>query len=64
MDVSRYRVRPDTKVDLDAWDPNTDELFDGGKKKGKEVFQDLNTRLEELQELLYAEGKHKIPIVV
>ncbi|MEZ4640879.1 MAG: polyphosphate kinase 2 family protein, partial [Caldilineaceae bacterium] len=34
------------------------------KDEGKERFKDLNKRLEELQETLYAQGKHKLLIVL
>ena len=35
-----------------------------GKKVGKEHLKQLNSELETLQELLYAEGKHKVLIVL
>lgn len=35
----------------------------GGKEAAKERTTELNTRLEQLQELLYAEGRHKVLIV-
>ena len=38
--------------------------FPMGKKVGKEHLQQLNSELETLQELLFAEGKHKILIVL
>ncbi|MGC9348553.1 MAG: polyphosphate kinase 2 family protein [Anaerolineae bacterium] len=62
--VNRYRVLPDATVDLSSLDPRDKSAFDGGKKAGKQVLGMLNDRLEPLQELLYAEGKHKLLIVL
>lgn len=60
----RYCVRPGHKVKLNAWDPNDKSLFAGDKSDGKETLKILNQRLAELQEILYAEGKHKLLIVL
>ncbi len=63
-DWDRYRVAPGSAVDLDAWDPNDMALFPAGKDAGKDALDGLNDRLEELQELLYAEDRHKVLIVL
>jgi PPK2 family polyphosphate:nucleotide phosphotransferase len=39
-------------------------MFQISKKEGKKKLHQLNQELEELQELLYAEGKHKLLIVL
>lgn len=62
--MDRYRVAPGKKVDLNKWDPNDKIVFPMGKKVGKEHLRQLNKELEALQELLYAEGKHKVLIVL
>jgi len=62
--MDRYRVVPGEKVDLNKWDPNDKSIFPMGKKVGKEHLHQLNSELETLQELLYAEGKHKVLIVL
>lgn len=62
--MDRYRVRPGTKIDLQSWGPCDDAAFDGDKKAGKQVLRLLRKRLEDLQELLYAEGKHKVLMVL
>jgi len=59
----RYRVRPG-KADLHRFDPDDRSAFDGDKQEGKERIAFLNRRLEELQEALYAEGKHRLLIVL
>ena len=62
MYLSRYRVEPGSPVTLTDW--LTDD--DGGLDRGhaKDRTDDLNDRLEELQELLYAQGEHKVLVVI
>ncbi len=62
--MDRYRVAPGSQVDLSQWDPNDKSAFPGKKKQGREALQAINGRMEELQELLYAEHRHKLLIVL
>jgi len=62
--VDRYRVPPDSNIDLGAIDANDKALFAGSKKEGRAYLAELNERLEHLQELMYAEGKHKLLVVL
>jgi PPK2 family polyphosphate:nucleotide phosphotransferase len=62
--MKRYQVKPGSKVKLSEWDPNDKGDFDGGKKEGRAQVAKLNDKLEALQELLYAEHKHKVLIVL
>jgi PPK2 family polyphosphate:nucleotide phosphotransferase len=62
--MDQYRIEPGVRVDLSAWDPRDSSLFDGGKNASAAVLEMLNGRLGHLQELLYAEGKHKLLIVL
>ncbi len=62
--MDRYLVKPGSKVKLGDWDPNDKGHFNGNKDEGKAALDPLNRRLEELQELLYAEGRHKVLIVL
>jgi len=62
MDLSTYRVKPGKKVDLDSWKTNDDG--DWERAEAERRTEELNGRLEELQELLYAEGKHKVLVVI
>lgn len=59
-----YRVKPDTKVNLSKWDAKDHSAFDGSEEEGRARLLQLNEELEELQELLYAEHKHKVLIVL
>lgn len=62
--MGRYRVTPGSRVDLGEWDPNDKSAFPGKKKEGRKRLLELNEQLEELQELLYAEHRHKVLIVL
>jgi len=65
VDVSQYKIKPGERVHLSNFDPNDKGLFDGiGKEHAPALLDAMNDRLEELQELLYAQGKHKILIVL
>lgn len=61
--MDKYRVKPESKVNLKKWDPDDDSEFDFTKEQGDHSLYPLNKKLESLQELLYAEGKQKILIV-
>ncbi|MBI5934701.1 MAG: polyphosphate kinase 2 family protein [Chloroflexi bacterium] len=62
--MKQYLVKPGSKINLSKIDPNDTGDFKGGKEKGLLEVEKLNAKLEELQELLFAEGKHKILIVL
>jgi PPK2 family polyphosphate:nucleotide phosphotransferase len=62
--MKQYLVKPGEKIKLSEWDPNDMGDFKGGKKEGIAEIEKLNTGLEELQELLFAEHKHKVLIVL
>ena len=62
--MKKYLVKPGERVKLSNWDPNGKGDFEGGKEKGRAEVAKLNQRLEALQELLYAEGAHKVLIVL
>ena len=62
--MKQYVVNPGSKITLSDWDPNDKGDFEGGKKEGRAEVKKLNEKLEALQELLYAEGKHKVLIVL
>ena len=64
LDTDQYRVLPGTAVDLSGLDPRDKGSFEGGKKQGVREATGLNLRLESLQELLYAQGKHRLLIVL
>jgi PPK2 family polyphosphate:nucleotide phosphotransferase len=62
--MDRYLVKPGKKIDLDDWDPEDKSLVDLEKKEGEKELDELNDELEKLQELLFAEQKHKLLIIL
>jgi len=64
MNFDRYRVKPGTHVKLEQWNPDDKGDAKGTKKKAKELYEELDAQLDQLQELLYAESKHKLLVVL
>lgn len=64
LDVTRYRVAPDTGVTLADHDPDAKTGFDAGKQAGKEALGPLNDRLAELQRRLWAEARQSLLVVI
>ena len=62
--MKRYLVKPGETIQLSDWDPNDTSEFKGDKEQGRLAIEQLNKRLEELQEVLFAEHKHKVLIVL
>jgi PPK2 family polyphosphate:nucleotide phosphotransferase len=60
----KYRIPPDTKVNLNKWDPSAD-LPAGEKEKDiRKKTEDIINELESLQELLFASQGAKILVVL
>src|SRR4051795_288093 len=64
IDPDQYRARPDHRVRLADWSSDTTDGFAGKKADAAEALVGLNERLAELQEMLYAEAKHKVLVVL
>jgi PPK2 family polyphosphate:nucleotide phosphotransferase len=62
--LKRYLVKPGTRIKLSNWDPSDTGDFMGGKEEALAEIGKLNNRLEELQEVLFAEHKYKVLIVL
>ncbi|MEP7008768.1 MAG: polyphosphate kinase 2 family protein [Acidobacteriota bacterium] len=62
--MKRYRLEPGKPVDLSRWDAGLTAGFKGGKEKVQPVLDQLNDRLEVLQEKLWAEGERGVLIVL
>jgi PPK2 family polyphosphate:nucleotide phosphotransferase len=62
--MEKYRVKPGTKVELKDFDPDETSQFAGDKTKGLAKLSELTEKLGKLQEVLYAENKHKVLIVL
>jgi PPK2 family polyphosphate:nucleotide phosphotransferase len=64
MNFSRYRVKPGSKVDLKDWDPDDKSASPGSKEADEKRLLELAARLDELQELLYADSKRGVLVVL
>jgi PPK2 family polyphosphate:nucleotide phosphotransferase len=64
IDPDEYRVRPGARLQLAEWSTNTTDGFDGDKADAQAALAGLNARLAALQQLLYAEARHKMLIVL
>lgn len=62
--AQRFLVPYGKKLDLRERDPRGTPGFDGDKDAGRARLLQLNARLEELQEMLYAQGQHRLLVVL
>jgi len=65
--MKEYRIKPDSKLHLDAYDPDDTGVYkktDKGKDKAVAVVAGLISRLGELQERLYANGQRSLLVVL
>ncbi|MFZ5818465.1 MAG: polyphosphate kinase 2 family protein [Chloroflexota bacterium] len=62
--MKKYLIEPGSKVDLDDFDPADTSGFQGGKKEAQAALLEQNAELEALQEMLYAQRKHKLLVVL
>jgi len=64
VSTDRYRVREGEKVSLHKWPPSDTSGFPGTEAEALEESRKLTVKLERLQEVLYAEHRHKVLIVL
>ena len=64
MNFSKYRVKPGSKVDLKDWDPDDKSASPGTKEEDEKRLMELAARIDEQQELLYAEAKRGVLVVL
>ena len=64
LHLKRYLVEPGSKVRLGEIDPGDASGFKGDKADGEKLIDSLIKKLDPLQELLYAEHKHMMLIVL
>ncbi len=62
--MDTYRVKPRQKLDLSKIDPADTSEFNGDKDKSKGALKKLLARLDALQEVMYAQQKHKLLVVL
>jgi PPK2 family polyphosphate:nucleotide phosphotransferase len=59
-----YQVRPGSKVHPGEWDPDDSSEFSGKKDDAARELGKLKDRLGTLQELLYAEHRHRVLVIL
>lgn len=64
LHLKRYLVTPGSKVRLGRVDPGDTSGFEGDKRDGEKEIDAIIRKLDPLQELLYAEHKHKVLLVL
>jgi len=64
MKPADTRIKSETRVRLSKWDPDDNAINGKDKSDALERLDENRARLETLQELLYAEGKHKLLVVL
>jgi PPK2 family polyphosphate:nucleotide phosphotransferase len=64
IQTDRYRVKEGEKVGLGKWSPDDTSGFPGTEGEALEESKKLTLKLERLQELLYAEHKHKVLVIL
>jgi len=64
FNLKDYRVKPGEPAGLAGLDPGDTGGFDGQKTNGEELLDQLNNRLEVLQERFYAAHKHSLLVIL
>ncbi|BBP04407.1 hypothetical protein TPL01_21140 [Sulfuriferula plumbiphila] len=64
MDIKPYKIKPGSQFRLSQFEAGDKSLINGDKDSARAKLDTLRARLESLQELLYAEGRHKLLIVL
>lgn len=62
--MDRYRIKEGQKVSLKDFDPDDRSDWDRDKDSALAKMAELRMELDELQEILYAENRHKLLIVM
>ncbi len=64
LDTSSFRINPGQKINIAELDPNDTSAADEKKSDSKDEIKKLVEKLDDLQEMLYAEHRHKVLIVL
>jgi len=62
--MKQYRVGPGQKFRIKDYDPDDTSAFKGGKAKAVDANAKIQEKLDELQDLLYAERRRKVLIIL
>ena len=64
VEPSAHRIAPGSPVDLGSIDSSSTNGFEGGKSRAAELLPVLNDQLADLQQMLYAQSRHKFLVVM
>ncbi len=64
LDTARFRTPSGAPISLAEWNPQSTEGFRGNQEDAEHELTGLNRELGALQQLLYAEGKRKLLVVL
>ena len=64
MNFAKYRIKAGSKVALKEQDPDDRSASAGSREEDQKRLEELSRRLNQLQELLYAERKHGMLVVL
>ena len=64
VQVGRYKIDPGEEVHLDKIDPDDTSGFDGKSADEPDESKKLNEKLRQLQEMLYAEHRKKLLVIL
>ena len=62
--MQQYRIEPEKPIKIKKLDANDLGDWEGKKKAAQKAFKDLQKELADLQQVLYAEQKHKVLIIL
>jgi PPK2 family polyphosphate:nucleotide phosphotransferase len=64
IDTEHYLLKEGSEVSLHRWNPDATRGFKGDKRDGLKAIDAIIRKLDPLQELLYAENKHSVLVVL
>jgi PPK2 family polyphosphate:nucleotide phosphotransferase len=64
LDPRQHQVTPGAAVDLSSVSTDDADGFDGNKSAGLVALEALNEQLTDLQQLLHADGRHRLLVVL
>jgi PPK2 family polyphosphate:nucleotide phosphotransferase len=64
MNHDKYRVKPGAKLSLKHWNAGDKSAIPGGKEDGVASLDQVSNEIDALQDMLFAQGKHALLIVL
>jgi PPK2 family polyphosphate:nucleotide phosphotransferase len=62
--MENYRIKPGQEVLVKDFDPHETSNWKGDKASGLQRLEELKVELDQLQDVLYAESKHRVLIII